>query len=213
MRLLIVALAVSLSAVLGAAPQAERTPAQIADLIQRHYEGVTSFTADFTHTFRGGVLPQVTTERGTVKIRKPGRMRWTYAEPNFKEFVADGKLLYSYVKADRVCYLSDIPSEDRASTAALFLAGKGNLTRDFRASAAPAAPGELRVTLTPVTPQPEFAKLVMGVDSRTLAFMSMETIDNDGGVSAFRFTNLKENAALADREFAFTPPKGVDVIR
>ena len=53
----------------------------------------------------------------------------------------------------------------------------------------------------------------MGVDGRTLAFVSMETIDNDGGVSAFRFTNLKENAALSDREFAFTPPKGVDVIR
>lgn len=205
---------IATAAVISASPQATPAPAATADLIQRHYDSVGSFTADFVHTFRGGLLPQVTTERGRVKIKKPGRMRWTYDAPHEKEFVADGRQLYSYVKADRTCYVNDLPADDRASTAALFLAGKGNLVRDFKAAAAPSLfPTEIRVQLTPTSPQTEFTQLTIGVDSRTYALMSMETTDADGGVSTFRFTNLRENASLPDRDFVFTPPKGVDVIR
>ena len=111
--------------------------------------------------------------------------------------------------------MNDLPSGDGVSTAVLFLAGRGDLVRDFRASAAPAAvsANELRLLLTPITPQTEFTQLTLGVDPKTLTLMSMETVDADGGVSTFRFENLRENVSLAEREFQFTPPKGVDVIR
>ncbi len=198
----------------AAPPQTPPAPAALAQLIQAHYSGVNAFTATFTHTFRGGLLPQTTVERGRVKIQKPGRMRWTYDSPNQKEFVADGRVLYSYVKADRTCYVTDLPAGDSVSTAVLFLAGKGDLVRDFRAGASPAAPqGEWRVQLTPKTPQTEFTQLTLGVDARSLALITMESVDADGGVSTFRFENLRENVSLKERDFAFTPPKGVDVIR
>jgi outer membrane lipoprotein carrier protein len=215
MRGLLAASLLIASAVLSAAPAQEvPAPGALAQLIQAHYNSVTSFTAGFTHTFKGGLLPQTTVERGSVKIRKPGRMRWTYDAPNQKEFVADGTLLYSYVKADRTCYVSDLPKGDTASTAVLFLAGKGDLVRDFRAALSPNSPaGEWRVLLTPRTPQTEFTQLTIGVDPKTLKMLSMESVDADGGVSTFRFENLRENVSLADREFLFTPPKGVDVIR
>lgn len=189
-------------------------PAELSRLIQAHYATVTGFTANFTYTYASGVLPQTTTERGTVKIRKPGRMRWTYQSPEVKEFVADGRMLYSYVKADKVCYVSDLPQGDGVSTAVLFLAGKGDLVRDFRAAAASEpVSGEWRVDLTPTTPQAEFTRLTLGVDPATLALRTLATLDPDGGRAMFRFTGLKENPTLADREFVFTPPKGVDVIR
>lgn len=189
-------------------------PADLARLIQAHYDGVTSFTADFTHAYRGGLLPQVSVEQGTVKIKKPGRMWWSYKKPEVKEIVADGRMLYTYIKADRVCYVSDVPKGDTASTAVLFLAGKGNLSRDFRAAAVPNAPAsEWRLRLTPLTAQPDFTELVLGVDPKTLALITLESSDADGGKSTFTFTKLRENVALADRDFAFTPPKGVDVIR
>jgi len=141
-------------------------------------------------------------------------MRWTYDAPNQKEFVSDGHTLYSYVKADRTCYVTDLPTGDGVSTAVLFLAGRGNLIRDFKAGTAqgPSA-GDWRVLLTPLTPQSEFTHLTLGVEPRTYKLIMMETVDADGGISTFRFENLRENVALADRDFLFTPPKGVDVIR
>lgn len=202
------------TALLAALPQLPPAPAALAQMIQTHYAGVHSFTASFTHTFKGGLLPQTTVERGSVKIQKPGRMRWTYDPPNQKEFVADGKVLYSYVKADRTCYVTDLPAGDAVSTAVLFLAGKGDVVRDFRAAASPSdSPTEWRVQLTPKTPQTEFTQLTLGVEPKTLKLVTMETVDADGGVSTFRFEKLRENVSLADRDFAFTPPKGVDVIR
>jgi outer membrane lipoprotein-sorting protein len=40
----------------------------------------------------------------------------------------------------------------------------------------------------------------------------MITVDPQGGRSVFTFTNLKENTGLADNEFVFRMPRGVDVI-
>jgi outer membrane lipoprotein-sorting protein len=37
-------------------------------------------------------------------------------------------------------------------------------------------------------------------------------VDAQGGKSSFSFTNLKENVGLADKEFAFKIPRGVDVV-
>jgi len=40
----------------------------------------------------------------------------------------------------------------------------------------------------------------------------MITVDPQGGRSVFSFKNLKENVGLADNEFVFRMPRGVDVI-
>ena len=50
------------------------------------------------------------------------------------------------------------------------------------------------------------------VDPATLEIRGLVTIDAQGGKSSFSFTNLKENVGLADKEFAFKIPRGVDVV-
>ena len=211
---LLVALAVGV----GASPtsEADADEAQaLAAAIQQHYERIRDFRADFTHTYEGGVLRKKTVERGQMAIRKPGRMRWTYTSPEHKVFVSDGVKLYSYVPADKQVYVATVPTGDDASTPAMFLAGKGHLTRDF--TAAPAAPagapvGSAAITLTPVKPEREYETLVLVVDRASLQWRMLVTTDRQGGTSTFAFTNLRENTGVPDREFVFTIPRGVDVI-
>ena len=111
-------------------------PAALARAVQARYDRVRDFTADFTHTYTGGVLKKQVVERGTIQVKKPGRMRWRYTNPEEKLFVSDGRQIYSYVPADRQVIVSPMPAEDRATTAALFLTGKGDLARDFTAKPA-----------------------------------------------------------------------------
>lgn len=211
---LLVALAVGV----GASPtsEADADEAQaLAAAIQQHYERIRDFRADFTHTYEGGVLRKKTVERGQMAIRKPGRMRWTYTSPEHKVFVSDGVKLYSYVPADKQVYVATVPTGDDASTPAMFLAGKGHLTRDF--TAAPAAPagapvGSAAITLTPIKPEREYETLVLVVDRASLQWRMLVTTDRQGGTSTFAFTNLRENTGVPDREFVFTIPRGVDVI-
>jgi outer membrane lipoprotein carrier protein len=187
----------------------------LAAAIQRRYEQIRDFRADFTHTYEGGVLRKKTVERGEMTIRKPGRMRWTYTSPEQKVFVSDGLKLYSYVPADKQVYVATLPTGDDATTPALFLAGKGQITRDFTASpvtVAEAPAGSAAVKLTPVKAEREYETLVLVVDRASLQWRMLITTDRQGGTSSFAFTNLRENTGVSDREFVFTIPRGVDVI-
>ena len=196
---------------------AQTPPAQqLAQQLQTKYDGIHDFTADFVHAYEGGALRKQITERGRLIIKKPGKMRWDYAAPDQKVFVSDGVKMYSYIPQDKQVIVSNVPQDDQATTPTLFLAGKGNLVRDFTPSvqAVPKGmPGDsLALKLVPKSPQREYDWLVLVVDPKTLDFRGLVTVDAQGGVSTFSFTNLKINTGPADKEFAFKIPRGVDVV-
>jgi outer membrane lipoprotein carrier protein len=192
------------------------SPAELAQALQTKYDGIRDFSTDFVHTYRGGVLRRQLTEHGRLLVKKPGKMRWEYTKPEHKVFVSDGSRLYSYIPEDRQVIVSRMPGEDSATTPALFLAGKGSLTRDFTASFAETPEGLPEGTralkLVPTTPQTDYDWLVVGADPKTLALRGLVAVDAQGGTSTFVFSNMKENAGLADKLFVFSIPRGVDVV-
>jgi outer membrane lipoprotein carrier protein len=202
-------------AVVGAAT-APPTASELAATLQRKYDGVKDFSADFVHAYEGGVLRKQITERGKLQIKKPGKMRWEYTAPEEKLFVSDGVKMYSYIKQDKQVIVSNVPAADQATTPTLFLAGKGSLTRDFTPSLvdAPAGspPGSQGLKLVPKARQREYDWLTLVVDPVGLAIRGLVTVDAQGGTSRFSFTNLKENVGVADKAFEFKMPRGVDVV-
>ena len=212
MRLL-ASLVVLLSlSVLGSA-QTGRTPDQLARALQERYQSVRDFTADFVQTYRGGVLRTETRERGTVAVKKPGRMRWIYTSPERKEFVSDGMKMYAYIPEDKQVTVSNVPTDSEAPTPVLFLAGKGDLVKDFTATRAESpVPRSVAIKLTPRRTEPEYEYLIVAVDPASLQIRALTTRDRQGGESTLRFENLKENQGISDNDFAFRIPRGVDVI-
>ena len=101
-------------------------PEALAQALQRKYDTVRDFSADFVHSYQGGVLRKTVTERGRLLVKKPGKMRWAYSGDEQKVFVSDGRKMYSYIPADKQVYVGTVPADDQASTPALFLAGKGS---------------------------------------------------------------------------------------
>ena len=188
-------------------------PEALARALQTKYQGIRDFSADFTQAYRGGVLKTQTTERGTVAVKKPGRMKWVYTHPERKELVSDGKKIYWYLPADKQVMVSDVPQGDQASTPALFLSGRGNIARDFTASAAASAvSGAVGLKLVPRRTEPEYEYLVVSVDPATLQIRALTTRDRQGGESTLTFTNMKENRGISDKDFVFRTPRGVTVV-
>ena len=193
--------------------QTRQAPEAVARALQQRYQGIRDFSADFVHTYRGGVLRTQTTERGNVVIKKPGRMRWVYTSPERKEFISDGQKVYSYLPQDKQVMVTTMPPDDQATTPALFLAGKGDIARDFSAVYADtSAAGTTSLKLTPRRSEPEYEYLIVAVDPATLQIRALTTRDRQGGDSTLTFANLKENRGISDKEFAFRVPRGVDVI-
>jgi outer membrane lipoprotein carrier protein len=193
--------------------QDSRTPERLALALQRRYRGIRDFSANFVHTYRGGVLRTQTTERGSVVVKKPGRMRWVYTAPERKEFISDGLRMYAYLPEDRQVMVTNLPPDEQATTPAAFLAGRGDIVRDFSAAFDETSfPGGTALRLTPHRSEPEYEYLVVAVDPTSLQILALTTRDRQGGDSTLSFTDLKENQGVADKEFVFRIPPGVDVI-
>jgi outer membrane lipoprotein carrier protein len=194
----------------------EQPPAaeELARRIQARYESVRDFTADFTQTARSALLPQTSIERGSVKIRKPGLMRWEYTDPEKKIAGTDGTDFYVYVVADRVVTYNTLPKPGEESTALLFLAGRGNLATDYIPHLPAEQPaGEWHLALAPRRPQEDYKHVILMVDRATLRLQGLETVEHEGGRSTIRFTNYRENVGLKAGDFTFTRPRGVEAIR
>jgi outer membrane lipoprotein carrier protein len=191
-----------------------RTPQALADQVQARLDALADFEADFSQSYEGGVLRTRTTERGTVSMKRPGRMRWVYTSPERKEFVSDGVRIYSYIPADKQVIVSPLPADDQ-TTPALLLSGRGRLTRDFTPSFAElpsTASGLLGLRLEPRQEDADYTSMTLGLDPATLQVRYLEAADRQGGRSTFTFSNVKENRGLADKVFEFRVPRGVDVI-
>jgi outer membrane lipoprotein carrier protein len=188
----------------------------LAQALQRRYDTIKDFSADFVHTYRGGVLRKEVVERGHLLVKKPGRMRWEYAAPDEKLFVSDGVKLYSYIPRDKQVFVGSVQPDDQVTTPTMFLTGKGNLIRDFSGSlvepAAGMPPGTRALKLVPKTPQRDYDWLILEIAPQTLELRGLVTVDAQGGQSTFSFTNLKENTGLSDKEFTFKMPRGVDLV-
>jgi len=209
------------SAVHGIASGQEITPsdvrppaADIAEVLQTRYDRIKDFTASFTQTHEGGVLRRTSVESGTVAIKKPGRMRWDYAAPQKKLFISDGRTMFMYFPEDRQVMTFPVPEQDEATSAVLFLLGRGDIGRDFTVRWAEGGSGDAyALRLDPRTRQAEYDWLEVTADRATLQIRTLTAGDAQGGRSIFTFTNFKENPGLADKMFEFTIPRGTEVIK
>ena len=192
-----------------------RSPQDLQQALQQRYELVLDFSADFMHTYEGGMLRTRLVERGTMLVKRPGRMRWDYREPERKLFVSDGERLYSYLPEDRQVIIGRLPNDNAATTPALFLAGAGDFVDDFTAAfdAVQDPPADSYVLrLTPTRTERDFEFLTLVIDASTLAIVRLISYDLQGGISTFVFSNLQENQGLSDTPFTFEIPPGTDVI-
>ena len=193
--------------------QAAPTPSaqDVADRLQKKYDSIRDFSADFMQRYEGGPLRRTREERGTLLVKKPGKMRWTYKQPEAKVFVSNGVRYYQYVPADRQVVVASPP--DEREPAMTFLAGKGHLTRDFNVSFAPTQlPDRWTLRLDPKTPQPQYDWLEISATRESFELRTLVVAEKQGSRSTFSFTNFKANPGLADKEFEFAIPKDVEVV-
>jgi outer membrane lipoprotein carrier protein len=213
MRATALTCATAIAVLVASADAGQQTAQAVAAALQTKYDTVRDFSADFTQQWESGVLKRKITERGKLQVKKPGKMRWDYTDPEKKLFVSDGAKIYFWVPADNQVTRSAVPKQDEATTAILFLVGKGNLTRDFTVSFAPDAPaGTYALRLDPKLPERDYEWLNLVIDQKTLQIRALTAADRQGSQSKYEFSNFRENRGISDSTFAFKIPKGADVI-
>ena len=116
-------------------------------------------------------------------MKKPGRMRWEYTEPEEKVFVTDGAKTYFYLPAENQVMVSHQPQGamgmEEGSPFEL-LAGRGHLRDSFHPALSdePATRGGTVVRLEPTRPREEFELVELEVDPSTGRVLRVVLIDS-----------------------------------
>jgi outer membrane lipoprotein carrier protein len=192
------------------------SPVSLADVVNRlqsKYQNMQTLQANFMQSyqskrFSGGGI----TEKGVVYLRKGGKMRWEYQEPEKKIFVSDGFFYFYYVPQDKQVVKTPVDKETNQQSPALFLAGRGNFAKDFKAEWADPRPGSNSIKLIPIKPQPDFDYLIVDVDPVRNLVLRLLVVDSYANKTEYKFTNIRENPTLSSNLFAFQAPPGTDVI-
>ncbi|HLK48211.1 MAG TPA: outer membrane lipoprotein carrier protein LolA [Bryobacteraceae bacterium] len=147
------------------------------------------------------------TESGTLLLRKPGRMRWDYTQPQGKLFVGDGKYLWLYTPADnRVEKMKVQESEDMRAPLA-FLLGKLNFDKEFRNLQAKPEGAATRITAEPKTENLPYSQVEFVVAS-DYSIREVKVTGFDHSLLDFVFSEEKVDPSLEAKLFQFQMPPG-----
>ena len=198
----------------GVVPSADPDPGLAESLVGRieaRHSRTQDLVARFVQSYRSGLLGRELVERGVVSIKRPGRMRWEYQEPEEKLFLSDGESFYFYVPEDRQVIIQ--AQDDQRSLAARLLFGGAGLLEEFEVSLdEPFEEGVLRVRLVPRRENAELERAYIDAEPSGL-IRSILLEDIQGNRTLFRFEEIRENTGLSDHLFEFEIPSGVEVIR
>lgn len=194
--------------------------AQSLDEVLRDIEGaygrMTDLRADFTQDAFNKSLNQTIPAKGTVYLKKGGKLRWEFTEPTPQEIVSDGKKLWVYTPTLNQANVAEAP-EALAGPAGSFLAGLGRLRTEFHVRFLnPAQPkdaeGNWVLDLTPKQPLPTLTRLILSLDPKNWEIKKAVVHDQFENTVTMRFTKMAVNSGLPDRTFTFVAPKGVVIV-
>ena len=149
-------------------------------------------------------------------LKKPGKMRWEYRSPKEKLFLSDGKDAWFYLPGDRQVRRTSVKKLDDLRSPLGFLLGKTRLEKELDGlSVAPdVAPLTAGGTVLRGVPKAMADRVheVMLEITPDYRIARIQFEEADESVTEYRFSQQKENGAIADQHFKFTAPPGVEVI-
>jgi len=186
------------------------TAAQVAERVDRHYNTLHSLEVHFTQEYTGMGMDRK--ESGVLLLKKPGKMRWTYTNPDGKLFLLDGHDGYFYSPGETEAQKVPQKQLDDLRSPLQFLLGHTELQKEL-------------VGLT-VTAQGngtwELSGVPKGLEQRVKALkiaatadgtiQSMTIEETDGVTNRFIFSGEADDVPAPNASFVFVPPPGVHVV-
>ena len=190
---------------------------EIADKIQANYEKIQDYQANFVQQVTLKNINKIQKNEGVVYFKKKGKMRWDYQKPQKQEFVSDGETIWHYMPADNQVWVDKASHSFSSKTPSTFLAGMGNLKRDFKLKFAKSTLVDTKknylLELFPKEEQPGVKKLLLVVAKDSYQVVETLVYDQFENLTRVTFSDIKVNNSLPDDLFTFQIPKGAEVIK
>jgi outer membrane lipoprotein carrier protein len=202
-------------------------PAVVVGLVQSFYDQTKTLHAEFEQTRYTRLYDRYDRAEGKVVFKKPGMMRWDYAQPNGQVFVSNGKTLLIYQPPEEGekngQLIERAVDQDQLPSAFSFLIGSGNLEKDFEVRLLEhdneKFKGGYVLQLIPRRPTPNYEQLIFYVRTLTTdgkragVVQRVLIIDSEGNRNRFDFSKIKFNRDVPDKRFSYRAPRGTQKVK
>ena len=176
---------------------------------QAYLRSTQTASADFEQQVFDREKKLVQRSRGSFTLQRPGRFRWSYAQPYAQLIVGDGKRVWIYDE-DLNQVTVRAMAKALGSTPAALLAGAADVERAFELTDAGQRDGLEWVEAKPRERETGFERIRLGLSAAGV--QAMELTDHFGQTTLLRFSNIARNPKVDPDAFRFVPPKGADVL-
>jgi outer membrane lipoprotein carrier protein len=139
-------------------------------------------------------------------------MKWVYGAPDTQTLISDGKTLWLYVPEEEQATKVPVESIYSSNTPALFLAGKGKLTRSFNVESVNEENKNILVTLVPKNEDQSLARLVLYANKKNYQITGSTVYDKLGNKTEIRFSRIRINREIPEEQFQLKTPPGVEIL-
>lgn len=200
-------------AVLGLTPAlvpALALAASAQEQLRNFVSTVTAATGSFsqyTVNDQGRTQPAQT---GVFSFQRPGKFKWAVQKPYEQLVISDGRQVFQFDPDLAQVTEREVDAAIGTSPAAI-LFGSGSLEQSFDVSALPAKDGVDWLRAKPRTADAGFSRVDIGMKNNLP--VRVELLDSFGQTTRVDLSAIQPNPQLPAKEFQFTAPKGVDVVK
>ena len=183
--------------------------------IQKRYDQIHSWSADFLQQTRSQAASMGTSARGKLFFLKPRAIRWDYEQPR-QQFVINEDKAWLYVPEEKTIYLYDADQIINSPVVLSFFSGLGKLGEMFSISQLPTESGpppRLRLQLLPREAESPVSQISLWIDPHSYQVVGIQTEDPLGNINKITFSNIQLNPPLQPSWFALEVPEGVRLER
>ena len=205
----------------GAAEEKEvREVKEVIKKLQARYEHTRDLQAEFKQTTRIEGFATPIASSGRMYIKKPGRLRWDYLDPNVEEIYVNQNDVMMYVPEHKQVLVGKLTQMAASQAPLQLLQGAAKLEEQFDVASAIDGRGEGGLPLLTLLPKQTahesvrtVVKIVVEVQPKTFYIKKLSIHEVSGNVSTFQFSDLKANSGLKLSLFDFQVPPGVEVVK
>ncbi len=192
----------------------------IVDKLQKRYESIDDFHADFVQEAEVRALNKTQKAFGEVWFKKPGKMRWNYYSPTKDTIVSDGNNLWYYIEQENQVLesnLKDLNGGDTSSTT--LLSGLGKIKELFKVKlindpALQSKNGHL-LELIPIDVDEDEIKnkILINVNKSNSLVNTIYLFDPFGNQTKVSLIKTEVNKKISNKTFEFKTPKGAEIVK
>ncbi len=195
-------------------------PEDMPDLIQKRYESLKTFQADFVQELTNVASGEVDERKGRIWFKQPSQIRWETVEPEKELLTVGPEYAWNYIEGEELAIKYSVTSLLDSKTILRFISGQANIKEDFIVKTEWQGADEVRakwgqgftvLQLVPKEAEPGMVLAFIGVEPDTGLLRQVMIIDFYGNGNELRLSNVELDVDLAAGMFTFTPPEGTQV--